>query len=67
MLALQAERDAVRYGAFEKKAQLTAEAERLKASMKESQLSTFRTETKSRYSSMLHPCLPLMSPLAAVH
>ena len=46
--ALQAERDAKRYGAFEKKATLTAQAERLKSSMKESQLTHFRTETKSR-------------------
>lgn len=46
---VQAERDAKRYGAFEKKAALTAQAERLKSSMKESQLVHFRTETKSRY------------------
>ena len=44
----QAERDAKRYSAFEKKATLTAQAERLKTSMKESQLTHFRTETKSR-------------------
>lgn len=47
--SVQAERDAKRYGAFEKKAALTAQAERLKSSMKESQLVHFRTETKSRY------------------
>lgn len=48
-LWLQAERDAKRYTAFEKKAGLTAQAERLKTSMKESQLVNFRAETKSRY------------------
>lgn len=46
---VQAERDAKRYTAFEKKAALTAQAERLKTSMKESQLVNFRAETKSRY------------------
>lgn len=44
----KAERDAKRYTAFEKKAGLTAQAERLKTSMKESQLVNFRAETKSR-------------------
>lgn len=44
----KAERDATRYGAFEKKAALTAEAERLKTSMKDSQLTNFRSETKAR-------------------
>ena len=47
--SVQAERDAKRYTAFEKKAALTAQAERMKTSMKESQLVTFRAETKSRY------------------
>ena len=45
---VQAERDAKRYTAFEKKGALTAQAERLKTSMKESQLVNFRAETKSR-------------------
>ena len=46
--SVQAERDAKRYTAFEKKGALTAQAERLKSSMKESQLVNFRAETKSR-------------------
>jgi len=45
---VQAERDATRYQAFEKKAALTTQAERLKSSMRESQLVNFRAETKSR-------------------
>lgn len=47
-MCVQAERDARRYAAFERKAGLTSQAERLKSSMKESQLVNFRAETKSR-------------------
>lgn len=47
-VCVQAERDARRYAAFERKAGLTSQAERLKSSMKESQLVNFRAETKSR-------------------
>lgn len=53
-MSVQAERDAKRYTAFEKKAALTAQAERLKTSMKESQLVNFRAETKSRYAPFRH-------------
>ena len=45
---LQAQRDSARYISFERKAALAEQAEALKRQMKESQLSSFRTEAKAR-------------------
>ena len=45
---LQAERDSARYISFERKAALAEQAEALKRQIKESQLSSFRTEAKAR-------------------
>ena len=45
---LQAQRDSARYISFERKAALAEQAEALKRQIKESQLSSFRTEAKAR-------------------
>ena len=46
---LQAQRDSARYISFERKAALAEQAEALKRQIKESQLSSFRTEAKARW------------------